>query len=118
MLTVLVMLTVGGVFLIGNVLAVVTAIIMTGSLTEVMDIVTNPSHYPEQRTMVLMMQGMASFGGFIITPLIFYYMMVKGNILEDYFQLPRNTTVAIAITIVMVFSFMARRVPYLQLTER
>lgn len=106
MLVVLVLLTIGGVFLIGNVLAIITAIIMTGSLTQVMEIVSNPSAYPEQKTMVLMMQGVASFGGFIITPLIFYYMMVKGSILKDYFKLSPNVTTSIVITIIMVFSFM------------
>jgi len=106
MLIVLILLTVGGVFLIGNILAVVTAIIMTGSLDQVMEIVSNPAQYPEQRGMILMMQGMASLGGFIITPLIFYYMMVKGNIRKDYFNLSPDIVTSLLITVIMVFSFM------------
>ncbi len=106
MLLVLVLLSLGGVFLIGNILAIITAIIMTGSLDMVMEVVTNPSDYPEHRTTILMMQGAASFGGFIITPLMFYFLMVKGNIFRDYIKLPSNFIITLMITLVMIFSFM------------
>jgi len=106
MLVVLVLLSLGGVLVIGNILAFVTAIIMTGSITQVMEVITNPADFPDQRATVLMMQGMASFGGFIITPLIFYYLIVKGNIIRDFIKLPSNIISTIIITIVMVFSFM------------
>ncbi len=106
MLVVLVLLSLGGVLVIGNILAFITAIIMTGSLNQVMEVITNPSDFPDQRATVLMMQGMASFGGFIITPLIFYYLIVKGNIIRDFIKLPSNIISTLIITIVMVFSFM------------
>jgi membrane protease YdiL (CAAX protease family) len=106
MLLILILLSLGGVLVIGNLMALGTAIIMTGSLTEVMDVLANPSDYPDQRSTVLMMQGMASLGGFIITPLIFYFIIVKGNIFRDFIKLPSNLLVTLMITIVMVFSFM------------
>lgn len=106
MLIVLILISIGGVFLIGQVLAFVTAIIMIGSLDQLQDILLNPSYYPEHRTTVLLMQGMSSFGGFIITPLIYYYLMVKGNIIKDYVKFPSNLMTTLVITVIMVFSFM------------
>jgi membrane protease YdiL (CAAX protease family) len=53
-----------------------------------------------------MMQGAASFGGFIITPLMYYFLMVRGNIFNDYFEIPSNSGITIITTVVMVFSFM------------
>lgn len=106
MLIVLVLISIGGVFVIGNVLAFVVAIIMTGGFDQLQAILLNPTNYPEQRMVILVMQGLSSFGGFIISPIIFYYLMVKGNFAFDFFRLPANIIRMLAVTVVMVFSFM------------
>jgi membrane protease YdiL (CAAX protease family) len=103
----LILIALGGVFLIGQVLAFITAIIVSGvGFDELHNILTNPSAYPEQRSMILMLQGMASIGGFIIAPLIFYYTLVKGNLIKDFIDLPSNIFTLLLMTIIMVFSFM------------
>jgi membrane protease YdiL (CAAX protease family) len=53
-----------------------------------------------------MLQGMASIGGFIIAPLIFYYTMIKGNFIRDFIKIPSNLLTALVVTVVIVFSFM------------
>lgn len=106
MLLVLVLISLGGVFLIGQVMAIVAALIMIGSLDQLQNILLNPEAYPDHRSTVLIMQGMSSLGGFIITPLIYYYLMVKGKLLDDFVKLPSNSFTILVITIVMVFSFM------------
>jgi membrane protease YdiL (CAAX protease family) len=106
MLLVLVLISLGGVFLIGQVMAIVTALIMLGSLSQLQDILLNPEAYPDHRSTVLIMQGMSSLGGFIITPIIYYYLMVKGNLLGDFVKLPSNAFRILIVTVVMVFSFM------------
>ena len=99
--------TLGGVLLIGQVLAIITAFIMSGvGVDELMNILTNPTAYPEQRFMFLTLQGMASIGGFIIAPLIFYYTLIGGNLIKDFIEIPSNILTTILITIIMVFSFM------------
>ena len=99
--------SVGGVFFIGQVLALVSVLIMTGAgFDEITAILTNPTAYPEQRLTILTMQGMASLGGFIIAPLIFYYTLVKGNLIKDFINFPSNLLNAIIVIIAMVFSFM------------
>jgi len=99
--------TVGGVFLIGQVLAFITAIVISGvGISELQNILTNPTAYPEQRLMFLSLQGMSSIGGFIIAPLIFYYAIIKGKLIKDFIGLPSNIITILLITIVMVFSFM------------
>lgn len=107
MLLALIGISLGGLLLIGQVLALLSAMIMTsGGLKDIQQILVNPMAYPEQRTAILIMQGMSSVGGFIIAPLIFYYVMVKGNILKDFFRWSQGTLNLLLITIVMVFSFM------------
>ncbi len=99
--------TIGGVFLIGQVLAFATAIIISGvGLDELVVILTDPLSYPEHRLMILTVQGMSSLGGFIIAPLIFYYTMIKGNLMKDFIRISPNLPNVLLITIVMVFSFM------------
>lgn len=107
MLLALIGISLGGILLIGQILALLSAMIMTGGgLGEIQDILLNPTAYPDQRTAILIMQGMSSFGGFIIAPLIFYYLMVKGNLINDFFKWSPNTFNLVMITIMMVFSFM------------
>ncbi|TDI76881.1 MAG: CPBP family intramembrane metalloprotease [Bacteroidetes bacterium] len=97
----------GGVFLIGNVLAFITGMVMSGiGMEELIQILGNPMAYPEQRSMYLMVQGMASIGGFIIAPLIFYYTIVKGNLIKDFIDIPSNILTMVLITFIIVFSFM------------
>jgi len=97
----------GGVFLIGNVLAFITGMVMSGiGMEEFIQILRNPMAYPEQRSMYLMVQGMASIGGFIIAPLIFYYTIVKGNLIKDFIDIPSNILTMVLITFIIVFSFM------------
>ena len=103
----LILITLGGVFLIGQVLAFITAFIISGvGFDELVNILANPTAYPEQRLMFLSLQGMASIGGFIIAPLIFYYTLVKGNLIKDFIHLPSNIFSLLMVTIIMVFSFM------------
>ncbi len=107
MLFALIGITLGGVLLIGQILAIVAGIMLTGDgLTEIQQILLNPFNHPEHRITVLVMQGLSSFGGFIIAPLIFYYVMVKGNFLHDFFRFPSDTIRILIITLFMVFSFM------------
>ena len=97
----------GGVLLIGNVLAFITALVMSGvGIDDLLEILRNPTAYPEQRTMYIMLQGMASIGGFIIAPLIFYYTLIKGNLIKDFIDFPPNILTILLITFIMVFSFM------------
>lgn len=99
--------TLGGVFLIGQVLAFVTAMLFSGvGISDLQDILINPTAYPEQRLMFLSLQGMSSIGGFIIAPLIFYYSIVKGNFKEDFIDFPTNTLNIIFTTLAITFSFM------------
>ncbi len=99
--------TLGGIFLIGQVLAFITAILISGvGISELQNILSNPTAYPEQRLMFLSLQGMSSIGGFIIAPLIFYYSIVKGNFKEDFIDFPANTLNIIIATLVITFSFM------------
>ncbi|MCK5703055.1 MAG: CPBP family intramembrane metalloprotease [Cyclobacteriaceae bacterium] len=103
----LILITLGGVFLIGQVLAFITAFIISGvGFDELVNILANPTAYPEQRLMFLSLQGMASIGGFIIAPLIFYYTLVKGNLIKDFIDIPSNIITLLLMTIIMVFSFM------------
>lgn len=103
----LILITLGGVFLIGQVLAFITAFAMSGvGIDEFSNILKNPTAYPEQRLMFLSLQGMTSIGGFIIAPLIFYYTLVKGNLIKDFIDIPSNVFSLLLITIIMVFSFM------------
>ena len=98
---------IGGLFFIGQVMAFLTAMIMSGvGLNELIVILSNPISYPEHRLMVLTVQGMSSLGGFIIAPLIFYYILVKGNLVKDFIKLPPNLLNILMTTVVMVFSFM------------
>ena len=107
MLLALIGISLGGILLIGQILALLSAMVMTGGgLGEIQQILLNPTAYPEQRTAILVMQGMSSLGGFIIAPLIFYYVMVKGNLFYDFFKWSSNTFNLVLITIMMVFSFM------------
>ena len=99
--------TLGGVFLIGQVLAGAAGLIISGAnLNEFTQILSNPTAYPEQRTMFLIMQGMASLGGFIIAPLIFYYTMIRGNLVKDFVKLPSSFIAVLTWTFIIVFSFM------------
>ncbi|NJN24522.1 MAG: CPBP family intramembrane metalloprotease [Cyclobacteriaceae bacterium] len=99
--------TIGGIFLIGQVLAFVAAIMISGlSLTELMNVLANPTAYPEQRMMILIVQGVSSVGGFVIAPLIFYYTLVGNHIFRDFIQLPPNIIPTLVVAVVMVFSFM------------
>jgi uncharacterized protein len=107
MLLALIGISLGGILLIGQIMALLSAMVMTGGgLGEIQSILSNPTAYPEHRTAILVMQGMSSFGGFIIAPLIFYYVMVKGNLISDFFKWSSNTFNLILVTILMVFSFM------------
>lgn len=111
----LILITLGGVFLIGQVLAFISAIVISGvGIEELQNILTNPTAYPEQRSMILMLQGMASIGGFIIAPLIFYYTLVKGNLVKDFIDLPSNIFAMLLMTIVMVFSFMVANTIFIE----
>jgi membrane protease YdiL (CAAX protease family) len=99
--------TLGGVFFIGQIMAFGVAFIMSGvGMNELVAILTDPTAYPDQRLMILMYQGTASLGGFIIAPLIFYYTMVHGNFGKDFLQLPSNAFATLAVALVMIFSFM------------
>ena len=103
----LVGITLGGVFFIGQVLAFFTAFIMSGvGFSEILEILQNPTAYPEQRLMFLTFQGMASLGGFIIAPLIFYYTLVQGNLIEDFIKIPTNLLTSLFVVVIIVFSFM------------
>lgn len=99
--------TLGGVFFIGQVLAFVTGILVSGvGFDEFINILQNPTAYPEQRLMFLTFQGMASLGGFIIAPLIFYYTLVRGDLIKDFFKIPANILTALTLVVIIVFSFM------------
>jgi membrane protease YdiL (CAAX protease family) len=99
--------TLGGVFFIGQLMAFGVAFMMSGvGMNELVAILTNPTDYPEERMMVLVYQGTASLGGFVIAPLIFYYTLVQGNIMQDFLQLPQNALKILSIAIAMTFSFM------------
>jgi len=103
----LVGITLGGVFFIGQVLGFITAFLMSGvGMVDLLAILSNPTAYPEQRLMVLMYQGMASLGGFVIAPMIFYFTMVHGNFKKDFLELEPNAIATITVAIIMVFSFM------------
>jgi membrane protease YdiL (CAAX protease family) len=106
MLLVLLLIALAGVLLIGQVLAFVAALIMIGDLAVLQEVLQNPTAYPEHRVAILLVQGLSSFGGFIIAPLIFYYAMIRGNILQDFVKLSSNTGIALFVTVLMVFSFM------------
>lgn len=107
LLIALIGITVGGVLFIGQVLAGVTGILMSGvGFDDFVSILKNPTAYPEQRLMFLMFQGMASLGGFIIAPLIFYYTMVKGDLIKDFIKIPSNLLIVLSFTVIIVFSFM------------
>ena len=108
----------GGVLLIGNVLAFVTALVMSGvGIDDLLEILRNPTAYPEQRTMYIMLQGMASIGGFIIAPLIFYYTLIKGNLIKDFIDFPPNILTILLITFIMVFSFMVANTVFIDWNE-
>ena len=99
--------SIGGMLFIGQVLALVSVLMMSGvGMDQLPEILSNPTAYPEQRFTILTMQGMASLGGFIIAPLIFYFTLVKGNLLKDFIDFPPNVLNAILLIITMVFSFM------------
>ncbi len=107
LLLALILITIGGLFLIGQVMAIITAMIMSGiGMKELTNILMNPTAYPEQRTMFLSYQGMSSLGGFIIAPLIFYYTLIKGNLRKDFFSFPKDILAIILFTVIIVFSFM------------
>ena len=108
----------GGVLLIGNVLAFITALVMSGvGIDDLLEILRNPTAYPEQRTMYIMLQGMASIGGFIIAPLIFYYTLIKGNLIKDFIDFPPNILTILLITFIMVFSFMVANTVFIDWNE-
>lgn len=99
--------TLGGVFFIGQVLAFITGILVSGvGFNEFIAILQNPTAYPEQRLMFLTFQGMASLGGFIIAPLIFYYTLVQGNLYRDFIKVPANIMTVLLMVVIIVFSFM------------
>lgn len=99
--------TLGGVLLIGPVLAYIAGILISGvGFQEIQNILTNPPAYPEQQSMILIINGIASISGFIIAPLIFYYTLIKGNLIKDFIDLPSNIISTILVTILIVFSFM------------
>jgi len=99
--------TLGGVFFIGQVMAFAAAFMMSGvGMNDLLAILTNPTAYPDQRMMILVYQGTASFGGFIIAPLIFYYTMVRGNFQKDFLQIPSKALATLLVATVMIFSFM------------
>lgn len=99
--------TIGGVLFIGQAMAFVTAIVMSGvSWDELMQILMSPTSYPEQRTMFLTWQGMASIGGFVIAPLIFYYTFIGGNLIKDFIKIPSDILMVLLIVVILIFSFM------------
>ena len=99
--------TLGGVFFIGNVLAISTGMLMSGvGFSEFLSILQNPTAYPEQRLMFLVVQGMASLGGFIIAPFIFYYTFIHGNFIREFIKTPSNFFSALLLVVIIVFSFM------------
>jgi uncharacterized protein len=99
--------TIGGVLFLGQVMAFITAIMISGvSLDELIIILSNPTAYPDQRLMILLLQGIASFGGFIIAPLIFYYTLVGSNLIRDFFAFPSNILTVLGAAVIIVFSFM------------
>jgi len=107
--------SIGGVFFIGQVLAFFSLIITSGvGFDHLPEILSNPTAYPEQRFSILSMQGMASLGGFIIAPLIFYFTLVKGEFLKDFFKFPSNVWNAILIVIIMTFSFMVLNTVFIE----
>jgi membrane protease YdiL (CAAX protease family) len=99
--------TLGGVLLIGQVLAFLGAILISGvGIEELQNILLNPGAYPEQQTMLLTINGIASISGFIVAPLIFYYTLIKGNLIKDFIDLPPNIIPTLLVTGVMIFSFL------------
>ncbi len=99
--------TIGGVFFIGQVLALGVGLLMSGKdLNSLISILVNPTAYPDYRLMFLLMQGMTSVGGFIIAPLIFYFTAVKGNFFRDFFNSKTAALPVILMVFVIVFSFM------------
>lgn len=103
----LIAISLAGILFIGQVLALGSVLIMSGvSMDQLPDILNNPTAYPEQRMTILTMQGMASLGGFIIAPLIFYYTLIKGDFIKSFFSIPSNILLSIAFIIIMIFSFM------------
>ena len=107
LLVALILITLGGVFFIGQVLAFFTCYLIAGvGMQDLLAILQDPPAYPDQRVTVLVYQGMASFGGFVIAPLIFYFTMVRGNLRSDFLQLPENLPASLVVASVMTFSFM------------
>ncbi len=98
--------TLGGLLLIGPVLAFVASFVISGvGLEELQNILRNPAAYPEQQSMILIINGIASISGFIIAPLIFYYTLIKGNLVKDFIDLPSNIITTLLVTFLLVFSF-------------
>ena len=107
LLLALIAICIGGVLFIGNGLGLITATLVSGvNFQELQHILADPTSYPEQRVMFMLLQAMASIGGFIIAPLIFYYTLIRGNIIRDFLRFPASLGNMLAITVVMVFSFM------------
>lgn len=103
----LVLISLGGFLLVGNVLALVTAMVMTeNGVEEILDLLSNSQDHPEMRTVLLSMQGMASIGAFIVAPLIFYYTMIRGNFSKDFLKWTPNLPQLIISILIIVFSFM------------
>lgn len=99
--------TLGGILLIGPVLAFGTALVISGTgIEELQNIISNPSAYPEQQSMILIINGIASISGFIIAPLIFYYTLIKRNLINDFIDFPPNIINTLLATILIVFSFL------------
>lgn len=99
--------TIGGVFFFGQLLALGVGLLMSGKdLTGLISILVDPTAYPEQRLMFLLMQGMTSAGGFIIAPVLFYFTTVKGNFLHDFFSSKTGLLPTLTMTFAIVFSFM------------
>lgn len=106
LLLALTLISIGGLFFIGQVLAWGFVTVITGSTSAYMDLMRNPMADPETRWILMVVQGLNHVGGFLIAPLIFYFTLVKGRFFKDFFRPQANMLMVLLLTLMVSFSFM------------
>jgi membrane protease YdiL (CAAX protease family) len=102
----LVLITLAGLLFIGPIMGYLLVLATEGTgLMAYVDMMTNVTNYPEQRSLILGVQGLNSIGAFVIAPLIFQYAIVETSP-QTYFPAKSLSLRSVYLTLLIVFSFM------------
>lgn len=83
-----------------------------GDVMSFIEAAMNPTGHPEMRVPLLIMQGIGSFIGFILTPLLLLKLLYKGNL--SAFNTAKTDVFLITLAVLITFFFMGVNAPFIE----